>query len=155
MPAEQRQETVAAQNLLQNLSTALRERVDVSVATGVVNVEISDNILFQPASAALTGAAYSVLDELAAVLRDQSGVLSVEGHTDNVPIQTAVFPSNWELSSARAAVVTRSFIARGVAPDHIRAIGYGDTRPRADNLNSKVVPGTGACRSCCISNDVT
>jgi chemotaxis protein MotB len=59
--------------------------------------------------------------------------LSVEGHTDNVPIQTARYPSNWELSSARAARVTRKLIEQGVAADRIRAIGYGDTRPRSEN----------------------
>ena len=50
-----------------------------------------------------------------------------------MPIQTVRYPSNWELSSARAAAVTRALIEKGIAPERIRAIGYGDTRPRDDN----------------------
>jgi chemotaxis protein MotB len=129
----QRPETATARALLHDVSAALRERIEVTVATGSVNLEISDNILFPVGSATLTDNGYAVLDELAGVLKDQPYVLSVEGHTDNKPIETELFPSNWELSSARAARVTRSLIQRGVAADRIRAIGYGDTRPRADN----------------------
>ena len=77
--------------------------------------------------------ARTYLPDLATAFAEQPYNLSVEGHTDNVPIQTARFPSNWELSSARAAMVTRRLIELGVPADRIRAIGYGDTRPRADN----------------------
>ncbi|MCO6411212.1 MAG: OmpA family protein [Thiogranum sp.] len=113
--------------------SALRERIEVTVSSDAVNLEISDNILFRPASAALTADGAAVLEELAAAFAEVPFTLSVEGHTDNIPIQTARFPSNWELSSARAAMVTRKLIERGVAADRVRAIGYGETRPRADN----------------------
>ncbi|MDT8386488.1 MAG: OmpA family protein [Thiogranum sp.] len=135
-PARQ-QEMAAAQKLLQNFSSALRNRLEISVDSGVINLQVSDSILFPAASATLTGPGDSVIEELAAALDDQTFSLSVEGHTDNLPIQTSLFPSNWELSSARAAAVTRALIERGIAPDRVRAIGYGDTRPRAENLSAE------------------
>lgn len=115
-------------------SSALGERVEVSVHPGGVNLEISDNILFAPASAALTVTGLALLQELAEALRAQPWPIAVEGHTDNIPIETARFPSNWELSSARAAIVTRFLIKQGISPARIRAVGYADTRARAANL---------------------
>lgn len=124
----------ATDRLLATLKqTALGDRVEMSVHPGAVNLDISDRILFAPASAALSGEGLDLLNELAAILQTLPYQLSVEGHTDNVPIQTARYPSNWELSSARAARVTRKLIGFGVAPERIRAIGYGDTQPRSDN----------------------
>ena len=114
-------------------SSQLQDRVEVVVGSSDVSLEISDSILFAPANAALSEAGTGLLDELAALLRTLPYSLSVEGHSDNVPIQTARYPSNWELSSARAAAVTRALIEKGIAPDRIRAIGYGATRPRDDN----------------------
>ncbi len=113
---------------------ALADRIDVSVHPGGVNLEISDSILFAPASAALTIPGLALLQELAEALRVQPYRVAVEGHTDDVPIATTRFPSNWELSSARAAIVTRYLIEQGISPERIRAIGYADTRPRAANL---------------------
>jgi len=114
-------------------SSALRDRIDLVVGSGNVSLEISDSILFAPASAALSDSGSELLDEVAALLQSLPYSLSVEGHTDNVPIQTARYPSNWELSSARAAAVTRVLIEKGVAPERVRAIGYGETRPRDNN----------------------
>jgi len=102
-----------------------------------VNLEISDSILFTPASAALTASGALLLDELAATLKAHPYNLSVEGHTDNVPIQTARYPSNWELSSSRATEVTRRLIDRGIAAERVRAVGYADTHPRADNATAE------------------
>jgi len=125
----------AADRLLEAFrSSALGERVEVSAHPGGINLEISDNILFTPASAALTVSGLALLQELAEALGAQPWPIAVEGHTDNIPIDTARFPSNWELSSARAAIVTRYLIQQGIPPERIRAIGYADTRPRADNL---------------------
>ena len=115
-------------------NSELRDRVEVNVHGGGVSLEISDSILFKPANADLTPSGMVVLEGLAGALKAQPYLLSIEGHTDNIPIETARFPSNWELSTARAAIVARHFIKRGVPADRIRAIGYADTRPRAENL---------------------
>ena len=114
-------------------NSPLQDRIEVVVGSGAVSLEMSDSILFAPASAALSDTGTELLDEVAALLQTLPYSLSVEGHSDNVPIQTAHYPSNWELSSARAAAVTRALIDKGLAPDRIRAIGYGETRPRDDN----------------------
>jgi chemotaxis protein MotB len=114
--------------------SALGERVEVTARPGAVSLEISDSILFTPASAALSVEGMALLNQLAGVLRTLPYTLAVEGHTDNVPIHTVQYPSNWELSAARAAMVTRKLIEQGVAAQRVRAVGYGDTRPRSENL---------------------
>jgi chemotaxis protein MotB len=126
-----------ADALLETLRhSELGERVEVTARPGAVSLEISDSILFTPASAALSAEGLVLLDQLAGVLRTLPYTLSVEGHTDNVPIHTRQYPSNWELSAARAAMVTRQLIEQGVAAERVRAIGYGATRPRSDNLTA-------------------
>jgi len=126
----------AGEDLLAILrNSELGRQVEVTARPGKVNLEISDSILFTPASAALSAGGLALLDQLAAILRTLPYELSVEGHTDNVPIHTSRYPSNWELSAARAAMVTRKLIDQGIAADRVRAIGYGDTRPRSDNLS--------------------
>ncbi len=127
-----------AEKLLADLQdSALKGRVEVTVLPNRVNVEISDSILFTPASAALTPSGKQLLDELASALAAHPYKLSVEGHTDNVPIQTLRYPSNWELSSSRATEVTRRLIDRGIAAQRVRAVGYADTHPRADNATAE------------------
>jgi chemotaxis protein MotB len=107
--------------------------VEISAASGEVRLEINDAILFDPASAELKPEGASVLDRLASVLGAQGGTIEVEGHTDDRPIATAKFRSNWELSTARASTVTRYLIAHGISPEHLRAVGLADTRPREAN----------------------
>jgi chemotaxis protein MotB len=115
-------------------NSELQDRVEVRVMGAGLNIEIRDNIMFPPASAALTPDGISLLQTLAEALTAQPYQLSIEGHSDNVPIETTRFPSNWELSTARAAVVARHLVKRGISAERIRAIGYADTRPRADNV---------------------
>lgn len=114
----------------------LQQHVELLNRAGAVSIEISDNILFKPASASVSPDGRQLLNELAVVLGTLPYELSVEGHTDNIPISSSRFPSNWELSSARAAMATRALIEQGIAADRLRAVGYGDTRPLADNLTS-------------------
>ena len=122
--------------LLAALSNSrLGDRVEIHPQPGGVDLEISDSILFAPASADLTAGGELLLDELAATLIAQPYTLSVEGHSDDRPIATSRYPSNWELSSARATRVTRHLVGQGVAPERVRAIGYADTRPRAENAS--------------------
>lgn len=107
----------------------LKGRVNVIVNDDIVELVINDNILFLPGDATLSVSGGEVIDELALMLRDKNWHISVEGHTDDQPIATPRFPSNWELSSARASKVTRRLILRGVESRRLSAIGYADTRP--------------------------
>lgn len=112
---------------------ALRGRIEATRQPGGIDLQISDSILFTPASADLTAGGRALLDELVAILATLPYELSVEGHTDSRPIATARFPSNWELSSARASGVTRHLIEKGIPAGRVRAVGYAATRPLADN----------------------
>ena len=98
-----------------------------------LEVNIRSDVLFASGSAALSTPAREAIDQLATVLRELPNELRIEGHTDNQPIASALFPSNWELSGARAASVIRLLEGRGVDPRRMAAIGFGDKRPVADN----------------------
>ncbi len=99
-----------------------------------VTLEISDAVLFDSARATLRESASSMLIRLAATLQESGDALvAVEGHTDNRPVQSGEFRSNWELAAARAYAVTRFLIDHGLAADRLRAVSYADTRPTADN----------------------
>ncbi|RMD71483.1 MAG: flagellar motor protein MotD [Gammaproteobacteria bacterium] len=98
-----------------------------------VEVEIKDRILFPSGSAELAPKALPVLEQIAEILKRFPNPIQVEGHTDNRPIHTRIFPSNWELSAARAASVVRFFVEKGIAPERLAAVGYGEYRPVADN----------------------
>lgn len=98
-----------------------------------IEVNIKASVLYPSGSATLSGAAKSVLDKVSDILRDKPNPIHVEGYTDNVPIETRQFPSNWELSAARAASVVRFFEQRGINPGQLAAVGYGEHHPVADN----------------------
>lgn len=98
-----------------------------------LEVEIKADILFPSGIARLSPGAEPILRELARVLQPFPNSIRVEGYTDNVPIHTAQFPSNWELSSARASSVVHEFISIGIAPQRLSVLGFGEYRPVADN----------------------
>lgn len=98
-----------------------------------LEVEINSDILFSTGSAALDVGARDTLGKLADVLLDAPNGVRVEGHTDNLPIATAQFPSNWELSAGRAASVVHLFADHGVQPARLAMVGYGEFRPRESN----------------------
>lgn len=111
----------------------LDDRVRVSEVAEGVYLEVNDNILFALGSAELKRDGATLLGELALLLFEHQGIVSVEGHTDDRPIATNRFPSNWELSSGRATTVTRYLIGKGMDPARLRAVGYADTRPLESN----------------------
>jgi chemotaxis protein MotB len=111
----------------------LDHQIEISEDKDHVNLVISDKILFSPGSADLKSGGLELLSQLAVLINNSKLNMSIEGHTDSVPINNAHFLSNWELSSARATLVTRQLIANDIAPNRIRAIGYADTRPRSEN----------------------
>jgi chemotaxis protein MotB len=102
-----------------------------------LEVEINTSILYASGSARLSPQAIPVLEQLAEILRRFPNRIHVEGHTDTVPINTPVFPSNWELSSGRAASVVHLFTRNGVDPANMAAIGYGEYRPLAENTTAE------------------
>lgn len=99
-----------------------------------VRVRIDGGVLFETGQAELRPEAKQMLERLAPPLRRYPYRLLVEGHTDDVPISTPNYPSNWELSAARAANVVRYMIAdAGISPDRLSAVAYAETRPVAPN----------------------
>lgn len=104
-----------------------------SVERGVI-IHFTDRVLFDLGKAALKPEAKEVLRALAEELKMWGNHIRVEGHTDNLPIRTAPYPSNWELSTARATEVLRYLIeVGGLAPERLSAAGYGEYRPIASN----------------------
>lgn len=98
-----------------------------------ITVEINASVLFDSGEARLQLPAIRALTAVGQILATTDFPIVVEGHTDNAPINTVLFPSNWELSGARAASVVRLFIDNGVAPARLTATGYADQRPVDDN----------------------
>jgi chemotaxis protein MotB len=98
-----------------------------------LEIEINTDILFPSGAAAFTTAAEPVLDKLAEVLKPFPNPIRVEGHTDDRPIRTASFPSNWELSAARAASVVHQFTKQGIDPLRLEIVGFGEFHPRQPN----------------------
>lgn len=105
----------------------------VSQTTKGIVVEIGASALFQPADAKLEAEAVQVLSAAAQVLTNTDNALRIEGHTDSVPIATPVYPSNWELSAARASAVAKLFVANGLEASRIGVTGYADNRPVDSN----------------------
>ena len=99
-----------------------------------VSIEINDSVLFSPGQALLQPALVKAMRAIAEVLAPTDFPITIEGHTDNVPINTPQFPSNWELSAVRATTVLRLFADSGVAGERLTAIGYADTRPVEPNV---------------------
>ncbi|MFC4727306.1 flagellar motor protein MotD [Coralloluteibacterium thermophilus] len=98
-----------------------------------LEVEIKSDILFPSGSAVLSLSALETIARLGAILAEVPNDVHVEGHTDDVPISTAQYPSNWELSAARAASVVHSLAVQGVAQDRMAVVGQGEFRPRESN----------------------
>ncbi len=98
-----------------------------------LEVEIKADILFASGDAHPRVEAASTIDQLADILREVPNVVRVEGYTDNQPINTFQFPSNWELSAARAASVVHVFSARGVDENRLSIIGYGEQHAHSPN----------------------
>jgi chemotaxis protein MotB len=105
--------------------------------TNMVEVEIRTDILYPSGSATLSPSAVPIIDRLAEVLKPFPNPIRVEGHTDSRPIDTVAFPSNWELSAARAASVVRLFQHQGIDPTRLAVMGYADYRPAQSNATQQ------------------
>ncbi|MCM2318405.1 chemotaxis protein MotB [Geopseudomonas sagittaria] len=115
----------------------LGDDIDVVVNESTVSFRISSEILFSSGQADLSLAGLAVLKRLVPVLNSTDHVIAVVGHTDSVPVRSGRYPSNWELSGSRAGGVVRYLEANGVASKRLRAVGYADTRPLADNATAE------------------
>ena len=99
-----------------------------------IHLTLDDNLLFASGSSKLTAGGMVLLEKVARIIKPLNRAIRVEGHTDNRPIATSAFPSNWELSTARAISVVKYLIdTGGIAPHSLAAAGYGDSKPRAPN----------------------
>lgn len=116
---------------------ALGEDIEVIVNDGSISFRISSEILFGSGRAELEDAGLDVIDRLVPTLAAGRYRIIVEGHTDNLPIQTERFPSNWELSASRASSVVRYLQLADIEATRLSATGYADTRPIADNTDER------------------
>lgn len=113
----------------------LEEQVSVTLDPQGVQVEFANVALYDSGSADLKSGATPLLQELSRVIRDVSHgshTIEVEGHTDDLPIATAQFPSNWELSAARATGVVKYLLASGIEKQRLKASGFADSKPKED-----------------------
>jgi chemotaxis protein MotB len=101
-----------------------------------VEIELSSSLLFPSGDALPNDRAFALLEKVAGILAPFANPVHVEGFTDNLPIATAKYPTNWELSAARAGSVVRMLAADGVAPERLAAVGYGEFQPVADNATA-------------------
>jgi chemotaxis protein MotB len=109
-------------------------KLRVRVVRGRMVVELAENILFDSGRADLKKEGQDALTQVASVLSSiENRDFQVAGHTDNIPIKSARFPSNWELSTARAVVVTKWLTEKGLASNRVSAAGYAETQPVAPN----------------------
>lgn len=108
-------------------------QMTVSQSNRGVTLDINASMLFKPGEAVIQSEAIATLAEVAKILAEEALSIEVEGHTDNLPIATQQFPSNWELSSARASSVVRLFIEQGITATRLKAIGFADNVPVEEN----------------------
>ncbi|EHY76231.1 flagellar motor protein MotD [Stutzerimonas stutzeri] len=102
-----------------------------------IEIELNSSLLFPSGDALPNDQAFQLIDKVAGILAPFDNPIHVEGFTDNLPISTDKFPTNWELSAARAGSVVRMLAAQGVNPSRLAAVGYGEFQPVADNATAE------------------
>jgi len=132
-------ETKKRNEIYARFVSELQEMIDggqltVSIEKGRIVINLPDNVLFKTGHSRVNPEGQVALKQIAAVLKEFSDrSFQVEGHTDNIPMKSARYPSNWELSTARAMSVVHLMIEEGVDAKNISAAGFGEFQPRADN----------------------
>ena len=133
-PLEQSQDRLMLVKLRDALERAgVEGKGTVKVTADGVVLKLDGDLMFGSGDTAIKPEAKQILDYIASIAANAGGTVEVQGHTDDVPISSARFPSNWELSSARAGSAVRYLTSRGVPPSRLRALGFADTRPVAPN----------------------
>jgi len=150
--SEQAKALIAAAKIEQQQLKQLKERLDTYLKAhglqnqvqttisrrGLVVRVLTDKVLFDSGQATLKPESLPLLGEVANLLNVATNhQIAVEGHTDSVPISSAQYPSNWELSTARATTVVRYFLTRGVTASRLAAAGYADLHPIASNATDR------------------
>lgn len=140
------------QSPTQVLQTSIQDEVLAMQANEVVNVEVDDQgvvielasaAFFKPGTAEVRPEAFPVIDALFGMINKPDYLyysVEIEGHTDNDPISTPMFPSNWELAGARAARIVRYFIEHGMHPKRLQANSFADTMPKYPNEDKEGKP---------------
>ncbi len=121
----------------------LENNMTVTTAKNGVKLEFSSHSFYESGSAKIKEDMLPVLSNISDMLKSfnfKDYLVEVEGHTDDVPINTPFFPSNWELSVSRATNVVRYFIDQGINSDRLKAAGYADSRPKVPNRDANGVP---------------
>lgn len=109
------------------------EHLTVETKEDWIEISLNESVVFESGGVEPIHEALDVIEKIALIMADRSNAILVEGHTDNIPIRSSVFPSNWELSAARAASVVRYLALEGVNPDQLGAVGFGEFKPLARN----------------------
>ncbi len=123
-----------AQDIRRVLAALVRNgQVKVTQSNRGISVEINASVLFASGQAQLRVQSERALQEVGRVLAQANQEIQVEGYSDDEPISTSQFPSNWELSAARASSVVRLFVDNGVAAPRLSVVGYGPNRPVSSN----------------------
>jgi chemotaxis protein MotB len=133
---QMKQEIALAQNIRDFIEkNKMTDKIQLVITPHHIKIKMESFALFDSGSAELKPGIGPFLEHLHGQLKPMNNMVVAEGHTDNVPIHTAQYISNWELSSARAFSVIYYFINKGLAPDRLIAHGFGEFRPAASNEN--------------------
>ncbi len=118
--------------------TNLDKNITAESRNGKIILTVSGETLFSSGSARLNPSALPAFNRMIQIF-DQfpEFVINIKGHTDNIPISTQAFPSNWELSAIRATTVLKHLISKGISPQRLTATGYGDIIPRVPNTTDE------------------
>ena len=135
---EKKDEKIVARNYFvpnrQLKSVKIMAGIEASYTTHGITITLKDSFLFESGSAVINGDAYPALQVVAETIRKLPYDIRIEGHTDNVPIQTPIYPSNWALSTDRAIHVLKYFVNQcNIIPEKMSAVGYADVKPISDN----------------------
>ena len=134
-----------AQDPLASIAEQIRDQFDGLLGDGKLHVranemwlelELSSSLLFPSGDAIPHQDAFDIIEKISSILAPFDNPNQVEGFTDNLPISTAQYPTNWELSAARAASIVRMLVMDGVQPERLAAVGYGEFQPIADNADA-------------------
>lgn len=131
------------QQMYQELKQAIdnsqwKGKAEVTITERGITISFKEKLFFKVGSATIASEAYPVLDSVGKILKARKYPLRIEGHTCNLPIRSAQFPSNWELSAMRAINVTKFLIDRvGFEPEKISMAGYGQYHPLVPNINEE------------------